>query len=174
MITSTAGGSTTALLVAPIELVMIQQQLHGGSFAHQVYRIGSQFGAAGIMRGLGPTMVRDGVYVAGLLGITPVVQELLMRRYDMSANQASFSASMVGGLACSLASHPADIVKTCMQGDLKRTKFVSPLQTIVSLWSEGGLRRVYRGCIARCLNITATIYIANECVLRLPSLLFGH
>ena len=173
--TSTMGGLTAALATSPIELIMIQQQLHGRSLPSTAFSIVAGFGAGsrGLYRGLGATMMRDGIYVGGLLGITPVMQSYLMNTHNLGSRQASFGASILGGIICSALSHPADILKTCLQGDLHQVKFKTSMQTLRTLWREGGARRFFKGGFARTLNITATIYIANESVLRLPPILFG-
>ena len=174
LVTSLSGGAVAAVAASPCELVMIQQQLHGGSLAGTLRRVCSRgLGSQGLFRGLLPTMARDGLYVSGLLGVTPVVQGYLVRRQGLSSSKASFVASITGGVLCSLGSHPVDIVKTCMQGDLEQRRFSTPSGTFVSLWREGGPRRIFLGALPRAINITATIYIANECVLRLSPLFFG-
>ena len=174
LVTAFSGGAVAAISSSPCELVMIQQQLHGGSIAGTLQRICSLgYGRRGLFRGLLPTMARDGLYVSGLLGITPVVQSYLIRTHGVSSRKASFAASIVGGVLCSLGSHPVDIVKTCMQGDLEQRRFSSPSGTLQALLREGGVRRLFLGVVPRAINITATIYIANECVLRLSPLFFG-
>ena len=71
---------------------------------------------------------------------------------------------MVGALF----SHPLDVVKTCMQGDMERKRYGSALETFRSLVREGGTGRLFNGAFWRTFNITATVYVANECSLRLP------
>lgn len=151
MIAALSGGSTAALAASPIELIMIQQQLHGGSLPSTSFKIVQShgWGNRGLMRGLGPTVMRDGIYVLGLLGVTPVLEAHLSKHYHTTAAQSSFMASLVGGIACALVSHPADIVKTCMQGDLKQKNFCGPVHTLQSLWRAGGISRIYRGAFTR-------------------------
>lgn len=149
LVTATAGGCASAFLSAPIELVMIQQQRFGRSFPHTLASVVRThgLGSAGLMRGLGPTVARDGVYVNGLLGITPVVQRLLLKR-GASRNSASVGGSLVGGAICSLASHPSDMVKTCMQGDLTQvmscTLLLSHLPMLVC---RHATEQLYRLCV---------------------------
>eukprot|EP01035_Chromulina_nebulosa_P022528 gene22528-29172_t len=64
------------------------------------------------------TIARDSIYVMGMLGVTPFVQDQLQKRYNMSLITSSFYASIIGGIFGALPSHPFDIIKTCMQGDL--------------------------------------------------------
>ena len=93
------GGVITATFSCPVELVMIQQQKHSGSLIGTPIRIAKQFGLTsnGLFRGLSLTMTRDGIYVAGMLGVTPLVQQYLMDNQQMSIGSSSFVASVVGG-----------------------------------------------------------------------------
>ena len=166
------GGATAAIFASPVELVMIQQQKFGGNILQTSSRIVSEFGAMGMFRGLMPAMIRDALYVSGFLGITPLTQNYLMERHKMSAVESGFWASMLGGVAAAVPSHPLDLVKTCMQGDMKQSTYTSMTKSFRGLLNEGGVRRLFSGCFWRSFNIIATVYIANECRVRFPPLLF--
>jgi hypothetical protein len=96
-----------------------------------------------------------------MLGLTPVLQRKI-EGYGVGSSTASFYASMVGGVVAAIPSHPFDVVKTCLQGDLKGEKYSSAMQTTGLLIKEGGWTRFFRGGFWRTINITATVYIANE------------
>ncbi|KAL1520255.1 hypothetical protein AB1Y20_023725 [Prymnesium parvum] len=167
---ASAGGMAAALFASPVELVMIQQQRSGES-AHTTLRAVTHahgVGARGLCRGLGPAVLRDAVYVGGMLGLTPLVQAMLAERYEASAGVAGFWASVVGGVAGGVLSHPFDVVKTCMQGDLGCARYGSFTATTARLLAEGGFARLLHGVTWRTINITATVYIANECCCKLP------
>ncbi|RYY84595.1 hypothetical protein EON63_08945 [archaeon] len=91
------GGMFSALFSSPIELIMIQQQKHGGSFFATPIRIVKAHKACsqGIMRGVLAAAGRDSLYTCGMLGITPILQSFLQEEYKMSQASASFAASMV-------------------------------------------------------------------------------
>lgn len=108
------GGATSALFVSPVELIMIQQQRHGKSMYQTVVDIFSRKGGNGIFRGVVPAIGRDSLFVAGFLGITPILQEYLMENFQQSSVQAGFWASVIGGTFAAVPSHPLDLVKTCM------------------------------------------------------------
>lgn len=163
------GGLVSAFLSAPIELIMITQQLSGRNFFrsvhHTVQRHG--LGSRGLYRGLSPAIFRDAIYVGSMLGVTPVLQQYLERHHGQSSMVASFNASVLGGILAAIPSHPFDIVKTCMQGDMDGKVYTSPVQTMRALLEQGGVRRLFSGCSWRTLNIVGTVYIANECKNRL-------
>jgi len=151
---------------------MIQQQRFGGSLAGTVSSVVRQQGllGGGMMRGLTAAACRDSIYVAGMLGLTPTLQRHLEQQQVPTA-EASLYASLVGGVVAALPSHPFDCAKTCMQGDLQQAKYKSFSKTVAAIWAEGGIRRLFSGCMWRTINITATVYIANECRNRLSPLL---
>jgi solute carrier family 25 carnitine/acylcarnitine transporter 20/29 len=167
------GGATAAIFASPVELVMIQQQMFGGSVINTSKRIINDFGVKGMFRGLAPAMLRDALYVSGFLGITPLSQNYLMKEHNMSAVQSGFWASMLGGVAAAVPSHPLDLVKTCMQSDMKQESYRNMSQSFQLLWTQGKVRRMFAGCFWRSFNIIATVYIANECRNRFPPILFG-
>ena len=164
---SSLGGFTAAFFASPVELVMIQQQINGGS------SIGTLIAALKgnqIFRGLTPALARDAIYVTGMLGVTPILQTYLVEEKQFSMSAAGFYASIAGGILAALPSHPFDMMKTCMQAKSFQTPIEDILtlrQTATQLWKEGGIRRIYAGAAWRTFNVTATIYIANECRVRM-------
>lgn len=168
------GGSVAAFYTSPVELVMIQQQRYGGSLASVPGGILRTHGFShGLMRGLTPTMARDGIYVGGLLGLTPAIQDVLVQRYGMSTTVAGAGASAVGGVVAGVLSCPFDAAKTCMQGDLARAQYPGFSGTL-SLMANRGIGSLFGGVFWRTVNITLTILIANECCNRLGPIMFAE
>ena len=124
------------------------------------------------MRGYEAGMIREGIYVVGMLGITPALQRVFVEEYGLSRPVAGFYASAAGGVMAALPSHPFDIIKTCQQGDLTQQQYRSALHTARRLYLEGGWRRFFHGCFWRTINITATVYIVNECMDYFPRVIF--
>jgi len=170
------GGVISANAASPVELIMIQQQRYGGSFLGTPAKIIKDYGWGlnGILRGLFPTMVRDSIYVTGMLGVTPVVQDYLMEKHNQDQSTASLVASIVGGVFGAVVSQPFDVLKTCMQGDVDQATYGTLVPAIKKVWSEGGVNRIFNGCFWRTVNIVGTVYIANECRNRLPPYMFGN
>ena len=170
MLAATAGGGVVGLYASPCELLMIQQQRYGGGLAGTALGIAKKHGVfgSGLMRGLIPTVGRDSIYVGGMLGVTPAVQAYLEGSAGMSTPTASVAASIAGGVFGGVLSHPFDVVKTCMQGDVERVTYAGIAQTVRTLVNEGGIARLFNGVGWRTVNITGTVYIANECSARLP------
>jgi solute carrier family 25 carnitine/acylcarnitine transporter 20/29 len=121
----------------------------------------------GLYRGISATMSRDAVYTLGLLGITPVIQNGLAKKYEMNQSIAGFWASIVGGAVCGIISCPFDVVKTCMQGDIQQATHKSFLKTL-----HAQRMRLWSGVNWRCANLIGTIMIANEFRCRVAPRLF--
>eukprot|EP01034_Spumella_vulgaris_P031649 gene31649-39094_t len=131
-------------------------------------------GTVGMFRGLSGTAGRDCLYVIGMLGVTPIVQDYFVESHGFSVQKASFWASMIGGVAAAVPSHPFDCVKTCMQGDIQQTTYSSVRNTVKTLWKEGGPKRFFSGVMWRTVNVTATVYIANEIKNRLSPVVANY
>ena len=92
------GGLFPTCVTCPVELLMIQQQRNGGSFLTAVNSVVRNHGILnkGLMRGMMGTVGRDTIYVVGLLGVTPVIQEHLMETYNLTPGSAGLYASLIG------------------------------------------------------------------------------
>jgi hypothetical protein len=85
-----------------------------------------------------------------------------------TSRASSLLASVIGGSAGALVSHPWDVIKTSMQGDLNGTRFGrTPVQVARAIVRERGLSGLFAGCSWRTLNIVTSVFIVNECFLRL-------
>jgi len=182
-------GALVALVASPLELMMIQQQLHGASMLATPWHVMRDHGVRALLgRGLGLAMVRDAFSVGGMLGATPVCHRWLTGvlvptpgddRGAAGASSlgrealASMLASMLGGTFGALLSHPFDVAKTCMQGDLERVRYGGSFETCRALVREGGLARLLSGVEWRTANLVATVWIANEFLVRLPPYLMA-
>jgi hypothetical protein len=166
LLSSALGGCVSACFTSPVELIMIQQQIHGGSLLTVPRNIFHQYGILhkGLMRAVSLTAMRDTIYVTGMLGVTPIVQQYLQTHFQYNRETASFQASMIGGIFAAIPSHPFDLMKTCMQGDLQQQQYQNIRSTFQLLWKQGGIIRFMNGCMWRTINITGTVYVANQCM----------
>lgn len=183
-------GALVALFAAPCELLMIQQQRHNLSLLATPVQVVRDYGMRTFLgRGLGLCMLRDAISVGGMLGATPVCHRFLLDAWSTPSTDASegatahdakaatttgreatavMLASMLGGTFGACLSQPFDVAKTCMQGDLGRATYGGALETMRALVRDGGVGRLFSGVEWRTVNIIMTVWIANECLLRLP------
>ncbi|KAJ1620214.1 mitochondrial carrier domain-containing protein [Pavlovales sp. CCMP2436] len=146
--------------------------------------VAGRFAPQLLFRGLGPTIMRDAGYVGGMLGVTPVVT-CRLERMDLfgddrgtsgegvggaaQSRAASLAASVIGGTSSALFSHPWDVLKTTMQGDLGGVRYGrTPLQAASAIVRQRGMSGLMAGWWWRTLNIVISTFIVNECFLRIP------
>eukprot|EP00035_Acanthoeca_spectabilis_P024449 m.453880 g.453880 ORF g.453880 m.453880 type:complete len:265 (-) comp20566_c0_seq1:112-906(-) len=166
-----AGGVIVAPFASSVECVMIQQQRYGRSLAATPIHISRTFGPKAIFRGFIPCAIRDGIYVGGLLGVTPVLQDYLIASHDFGVTSAGFWASLVGGSIVGIATCPFDAMSTAMKGDLERATYGGFVDTAKKR-AAGGISVLFGGVFWRTVNITGTIYLANEARVRLGPIMF--
>ena len=143
-------GVISSIVAGPMELVMIQQQVKGGGLLSTAGSMIAK-GPSTIWRGTTAMMAREGFYCGAFLGIIPVVRQEVQNRFpDMSADQARLAATFLAGPMCSMASHPPDTIKTCLQGDIEGAKFKGYAQSARTIVAERGLSAMWAG--APCVN----------------------
>ena len=91
---------------------MIQQQRFGASLASTASRIVSEFGFTSLFRGLETSCGREGLFVAGFLGMGPVFSQQLQSSYGMGGSTADFAGAAGAGMIAATLSHPLDTIKT--------------------------------------------------------------
>lgn len=159
------GGVIVAPFASACECTMIQQQRFGGSLVGTPMRVVSQYGLAGMMRGFTGCVIRDGLYVGGLLGTTPLVQRYAQQQgYNQVTSE--MIAAAVSGIAVGTLSTPFDKISTVMKGDQDRKLYGGFLDTLRKS-SSGGITSLFGGAFWRSVNIVGTIGIANAVRVRL-------
>lgn len=156
-----AAGIISALAGSPLELVMIQQQRKGTSIGATMGNIASP---SIISRGLLGCAIREGLWTVGYLSIPPVVRRNLMQMYPETfdtQNKARVPASLIGGFIACYLTHPADTIKTCMQGDIERVKFGNFSQTANVVYGESGILGFYRGAHYRYGRMVIAVFMMD-------------
>ena len=159
------GGSISGVVCGPLELIMIQQQRNGGSFGAAASKlIGGQRGVLSLTRGLLPSIVREGAYCCGYLGIAPAMSRFFeeMLTGEQAEGESSGGAkarvlgALAGGIFAGVVSHPFDTIKTRMQGDPEAKLFRSMAEVV----KDTGSRGMFRGVMWRStIIVTATLLI---------------
>ena len=186
MAVAASAGIASSFISTPCELVIIQQQARlrarrGRSpFTHAdpaqrtcaplvatTQGLLRQHGAAVLMRGLGPCLLRESCYTAGYLGTAPLVTAMLLRRdaFKDSPSKALVMGAMLSGAAAAVITQPLDTVKTRMQANLEdpRQLYSSMGRGLRTLWAEGGMRALWAGLVPRGGRIVAACVILTEC-----------
>jgi hypothetical protein len=178
--TALGAGSLTSFLIGPVDLITIQQQkLHASPFQTMRYLI-TNHGALSLFRGIGPTMVREGMYTAGYLGLSPVITHHLMQKnqvatasdevyqYPIFGNNhllARMAGASVAGTLAAIITNPADCTKTCVQSDMTGDIYPNARTTLIKMLRgevEGGAMRIWSGLGARLIRFNVAFFILHS------------
>lgn len=117
-----SAGAASALVMTPTDAVMITQQKHGGTFPTTLNRITSTFGYLGLYRGLSMCIVRESTFTCCYIALVPLVRrEISIRNTDMPIAVCATAAALGSALVSCLINHPADTLKTRIQGSMFST-----------------------------------------------------
>lgn len=155
-------GTVSALVGAPLELVMIQQQRKGGGAVERIKNIMEK--PVNITRGFMGMAVREALWTCGYLSIPPVIRRTLMESYPETFDtndKARVPAALLGGLFACYMTHPFDTIKTCMQGDIERKVYGSFSQTAGKIMADSGPTGFYRGATFRYGRMVCAVFIMD-------------
>lgn len=167
-------GVISSIVAGPMELVMIQQQVKGGGMVSTMSKLMSE-GPGTVFRGTTGMMAREGIYCGAFLGIIPVVREEVQKANPgMSADQARLMATFMAGPVCSMASHPPDTMKTCLQGDIENAKYTGYGQSARKLIAERGVSALWAGAPWRIFRQFCCFMLFDKLNSDLAPALFPH
>ncbi|EEY69048.1 Mitochondrial Carrier (MC) Family [Phytophthora infestans T30-4] len=185
---STISGATAAVITGPAEMIMTVQQSKGGGFVATVKAVVEARGVMRLMRGYSATAIRDAIWCAGYLALGPLFTREVHRLrpqafggYDTATASQKAAASIAGGLAAGLVvvslTQPVDTIKTVMQGEameLPSGRGPSMLATAGRIYREGGVRRFYRGIVARGSRLIGAVFILGQARMQLEEVFEDH
>lgn len=161
-----AAGVISAFVASPLTLIMIQQQVKGGSTIDTIRTITTPHH---FYRGFVGVAVREGLWTCGYLSFPPVVRRTLRERYPEefdSDAKARIPAALLGGLFACYLSHPFDTIKTCMQGDIERKTYGTFIDT-AKVISKSGFGAFYRGATYRYARMVCAVYLIDSLQVRI-------
>lgn len=158
------GGAMSGPACCLLELIMIQQQRFGGTMYGTLGRVVKDQGPASLMRGLVGSTGREAVFTAGYLGSVPATRRWAKERGGLVTPEVDeLLGTVTAGLVCGFLTQPCDTAKTCMQGDLERTRYKGFLQTLGQLHREyGSVKALYRGYLWRSLHIIIDFIVLDK------------
>lgn len=167
MASALCGGAMVAPFVSATDCVCIQQQRFGGTMAATVPRIIREYGVShGIFRGLTACVVRDSLYVGGLLGTAPLLRQWLVTERGWNVHAAETVACTTSGVVVGFLTCPFDAVSTSMKGDLDRKVYRGFLNTLRQR-AAAGPATMFGGALWRSVFISISIGLANAVSTRL-------
>lgn len=112
-------GFASAAAQSPMQLVEINQQNFGSGMAATVRRIVSCHGLAGLYTAYPMTAIREGIFVTSYMAVAPLLRREIQQRNPAMSEGVAMAASAIlaGGVGAAM-SHPADTLKTKLQGSI--------------------------------------------------------
>ena len=111
-------GVSSALFQSPFQLIEINQQKHGGTIAAVVQKIARTHGTRALWRGLSMTATREGLFCCSYIAVSPLLGRALYERTSLNDSMSLLVGALLGGSMGAVLTHPADTLKTRLQGDL--------------------------------------------------------
>lgn len=120
---------------------------------HALRTIAASEGASGLMRGFWPTVLSNAPFSA----IYYMLYSDLRRRFQKegrSSTGVNFVSGTVAAIAATLATQPADVIRTRMQLVAHNGVHMSPLQTLQIATRTGGAKALLVGTVPRVMKRT--------------------
>ncbi|XP_045448401.1 mitochondrial glycine transporter B-like [Melitaea cinxia] len=146
--------------VALIPITVIKTRYESGMYKYNsltgaLKSIYKAEGIRGLSCGLGPTLARDapfsGLYLMFYTQSKQAIPKELLQT-PASASMVHFSCGIIAGIAASLATNPADVLKTKMQ--LYPDKFPNAFSAAMYVHQTYGFRGYFKGAVPRMLRRT--------------------
>ncbi|XP_039753840.1 mitochondrial glycine transporter B-like isoform X1 [Pararge aegeria] len=146
--------------VALIPMTVIKTRYESGVYKYNslggaLKAIYKAEGFRGLSCGLGPTLARDAPFSGLYLMFYTQAKQAIPKECLQSPATASivnFSCGIVAGIAASLATNPADVLKTNMQ--LYPDKFPNAFSAAVYVHQTYGIKGYFKGAVPRMLRRT--------------------
>jgi len=164
LISAFGAGVASSPITCPRELLIIQQQNHGGNFYHLTRSFIAKHGYKTLLTtGLAPITIRNSFYASSLFVVTPKIKEQLK-----GANNSIFQnigAPALAGILSALLTHPLDTIKTQMQARIGTTSFQAFYNLCNSLNTNNkkyGIQALYHGLLPRITGVACSITIVSN------------
>lgn len=161
--TAAGAGAISAIVYSPVDLTTIQQQKLSLNPIRTVKHVISEYGLNGLLRGFSACAVRESIYTAGYLGLSPVVTEHLnkMESFQQNPLMANILGACIAGTTASIITHPADTVKTMVQADIVGAQFASARLAANMVVHQEGISALFRGFIPRTIRTCGAFFICT-------------
>ncbi|UNE35624.1 hypothetical protein KG892_01205 [Vermiphilus pyriformis] len=152
-------GATSALVSSPAENIMTKQQGTKENIISTIHSVVKTKGAKNLIRGLVPTMARDGGFVVAYLPLKDIIKQYALPELHNNTWEkiADIGCGVTAGVIGAIATHPADTIKTVMQSYDKNMK-----KAFEDIYKTQGLSGLYNGLSARGLRVILAVPLMNQ------------
>jgi solute carrier family 25 citrate transporter 1 len=159
IISAFVAGVGSAFVSCPTEMVMTHQQEGNQSFYHAGNYLIKQSGMRSLFTGLPATAMREGLFTAFYLAITPIFKANIQQIFP-NANDylTSLTAGASSGIAATLASQAVDTIKTTQQAS-NPNKPLGFKEAVIKIYSTQGTYGFFKGTIPRGARVMSAVTI---------------
>lgn len=186
-----SGVTEAVLVVTPFEVIKTRlQQQHGMDKAllkykgpmHCAVTVVREEGPQALLKGVVPTMVRQGSNQAMSFWAVKLINEKVWGKFDGDGQILSVEKTMIsgvlGGAAGPISNCPSDVVKTRLMSQVivpgVAPKYTGFIQATKLIYQEEGLRALYKGLGVRLARVAPGQAIMWAVVNRITSLYERH
>ena len=155
--------ATAATLMIPLTVIKTRFESRSFGYTSTAAALRSVLGTEGVrglVRGLGPTLVRDVPFSGLYLMFYSGLKDFFLLRSGSSSSSSLFLCGVTAGALSCWVTHPADVVKTRVQLYTK----VGLLQAVEAVWRSEGARGFFAGFVPRMVSPppAITFYRSNK------------
>lgn len=136
-------------------------------------RVIQTHGAGTLWRGFSMTAAREGIFCCAYISLAPLLGQVFHNRSSMGEGFATMTGALVAGTVAAVLTHPADTLKTRLQGDVfapdgsGRIQNSNPRAAVAEMVRMGGgtagaMRHCYSGFLPRLVRIVACTFIYGK------------
>ena len=166
-------GIASATVQSPSQLVEINQQKHGGTMVSIARRVVQTHGTGTLWRGFSMTAAREGIFCCAYISLAPLLGQAFHNRSSLGEGISTMAGALVAGTVAAVLTHPADTLKTRLQGDLfapdgsgriQNSNLRAAVADMVRVGggTAGALRQCYSGFLPRLVRIVACTFIYGK------------
>lgn len=173
LVSALGAGVLTSFLIGPVDLITIQQQKLRASPFQTINHLVRNYGTYSLLKGIGPTMMREAMYTSGYLGLSPLITHHLMQKNATNSEYkypqfgrnpllSRITGASISGTLAAIITNPADCIKTCVQSDMTGTIYPNARVTLYRMYKgeiEGGLSRTWNGLGPRIVRFNIAFFI---------------
>jgi len=164
MIAGVVAGVASSLVQSPLQLVEVNQQRYGGSIVAIARRVIAADGVSGLGRGLSMAAIREGIFCWSYIAMVPTLKRSIRERRPETSQFACLAgASIISGTVAGVLSHPADTLKTRLQGSIfDESRPSGPREALRQLQQSGTgglMSKCYKGLSPRIFRLVCCTWI---------------
>lgn len=150
-------GVGSSFVSCPTERIMTYQSKTGTGFLKTGTQLMSQGGLGGCYAGLMATMLREGMFSAFFLAVTPILKAEI-KPHCSNDYAASLIAGMSAGIGATIASQSVDTIKTIQQS-AETKKPIGFIEATKKIYSSHGCKGFFKGSIPRGARVMSAVTI---------------